>query len=399
MRLETEDLIAAFRQEGTYETCGRFSIDLNAAAPKLRSYQLQDPFQYVLKLVQAGIAAGAKDLALCSSPRRVEFLIQEVTFPFESLRNLLAYLLSEPGGELERSLRHLATAVNSAVGIRAEEICLACWDGQQGIEVLWRPKNSLVRPILRPQQRGKYTRFFLKRMAGDFQKEIWSQLAVRDLEAMLRGQRKGMDSEQSWVYDRCHYAPAQITLNGRRLPGYSLGAPKWGSNLLSQLPMALAWMAGSRQLLPDYHLTQNYLPRSGPGGLAAPRRVHAAHIRGSRRGATYERILTLAADVSGPFQVACVQDGVLIQQLTLAWTGPGATVLTCADELDKDLTGMKIVENEANLTIFQTYAEELLKMGRKVLESRKRYPELLIDTLEEKLDLGEATPLRYLLQA
>jgi len=398
--LSANDLVDSLQTGGALHSSGRFTVDLASAAPKLRQYQLSDPFEYVLKLVQSGVAAGASSLWLSSSATSVDFVMKGVSFPFEGLVNLLAYLLCEPGGELERSLRHLATAVNAAVGTRAEEICLDCWDGTIGCRVAWKPGKCHSRPFLDADPRwpeGAYTHFRMSRVAGDVMAERWAQLAVRDVGGMLRGERHAMDREQSLVFDRCCFAPVAIYLNRQKLPRYGLGGSKHGKDMQAWISSTLrSLVSGQNWYHSDYHLWQRYVPRRDGTGLAGPGRITAATSSGHQEGLTYERILVLPADFVGQFVVVPVQDGVELPQVGLVWTGPGSTVYTCADLLDKDLTGLRLVENDRNLESYQGFASEVLEVSRAVLAAHDpQYPMSLREDLEEKLDLGEATPLRY----
>lgn len=237
----------------------------------------------------------------------------------------------------------------------------------------------------------------MTRVASDVLAERWAQVAVRDVGGMLRGQRHAMDREQSLVFDRCSYAPVAIYLNRQKLPGYGLGGPKHGSDVQAWISSTLrSLVSGQNWYHSDYHLWQRYIPRPDGTGLAGPARICAATSSGYQPGLTYERILVLPADFVGQFVVVPVQDGVELPPVSLAWTGPGGTVYTCADALDKDLTGLRVVENEGNLESFQSFAKEMLEISRSVLAPEElRYPASLQENLEEKLDLGEATPLRY----
>ena len=87
--LEVEDLLSQLTAEGQLQSSGAFTVDLSRAKDKLARFQFEDPFYYILKLVQAAVAEGrrlglAKVFALTREQRFFERLGFQ-TVPRESL--------------------------------------------------------------------------------------------------------------------------------------------------------------------------------------------------------------------------------------------------------------------------------------------------------------------------
>ena len=112
--------------DGQLDSQGQFTLALAQAREKLAKFLLKSPQDYLLKLIQAGVAAGAQRLELKTGANRVLFRMH--------------------GNSDSRALRHLAIATHSAVQIRPTGISLATWDGRSGEKHHWTRKAEPVSP-------------------------------------------------------------------------------------------------------------------------------------------------------------------------------------------------------------------------------------------------------------
>jgi hypothetical protein len=346
--LQVEDLLSELEREGELDSSGQFTLDISQAAPKLAKFQLNDPFQYVLKLVQAAVCARAERFELRSGSTEVQCTFWGVAFRTEQLGNLLYYLLQDDQSQVDPALRHLAMGVNAAVGTRASEIMLRTWDGRRGSEVAWTRERNRIKEW-RPSQGGVQTVFAMKRTPGDFFSEVYQKVASRDLMGMMSGDRQAMDAEQGLVYDQCAFTPIQITINGTQVPGYELGAASasggvgsWLYGLWEQI------FQGRTSVDPKFHMFEAYYPATGELGIGPPTVSHSPCKFGFEGKRTYQRILALPSGFGGGLKtrIVPIQDGVMLPQVKLDWSGPAGLFYVSATDFAKDLTSLTLVQGE-----------------------------------------------------
>ncbi|MBT9589218.1 hypothetical protein IV102_38170 [bacterium] len=389
--LQVEDLLKELTEEGQLQSTGRFTVDLSRAKEKLAQYQFQDPFCYILKLVQAAVAARADGFILQSGTTELVATLVGASFTPHELENLLYYLLQDAGTEVTASaaLRHLAVAVNAAVGTRASEIVLKSWDGHSGVQVSWTRGGQRSAPW-QPTLPQVQTRFQMRRVAGDMLSDVYQKVASRDLFSMMTGSRQGMDREQGLIYDRCAFCPIPIKINSKDCPGYDLGAPA-DVGLLANL---VGRILGSESVNPKHHLFELYYPGQA---LAGPRKTFTRWAGNRTPEANYSAILALPARLTGHTLVIPVLDGVSLQVQRLEWPGPPAIFYVDAQGLDLDLTGLSLVRNEKALQRFGQYAQALIDAGQTYLSSpvaiRRGQQK---DRLETALRQGRDQPVTFL---
>ncbi|MBI3930080.1 MAG: hypothetical protein HY319_31360 [Armatimonadetes bacterium] len=64
-----EELLAAARVAGQFESAGQFTLDPGRAAELLSRYQLADPEAFILKLVQWAVASKARSICIVQDDR------------------------------------------------------------------------------------------------------------------------------------------------------------------------------------------------------------------------------------------------------------------------------------------------------------------------------------------
>ncbi|MBN9416517.1 MAG: hypothetical protein J0I12_13825 [Candidatus Eremiobacteraeota bacterium] len=390
--LELDDLLTQLSSEGELQSSGRFTVDVSKAKEKLAQFQFQDAFYYILKLVQSAIAGGAAGLALQSRTAEVEVTILGLGFTPYQLENVLYSLVSD-SSETTPALRHFAMGLNAAVSTRASEITVQSFDGKDGLEVCWTKKGQRS-SLWKPTQTVVQTRLLLKRTAADMFSDIGAKLASRDIFSMFSGDRKGMDREQSLIYDHCAFSPMPITINGRPCPGYDLGVPAY-SGVIHTLWSRL--FDDGAALDPKHHLFEIYLPKHGVSAIAGPRLTHSRWPYGYEKNGLYSAILVVQARLPDDTVVMPVRDGVSMKPFKVSWEGPGAILYLDARELEVDLTETNLVKNEKTLGILGSLGRTLCEGGLQYLRSGKAVTSHKVRAeLEKRLEAGINCPMVFI---
>ena len=184
------------RERGKHDSEGRFTLDAARARQKQATFALAKPESYLLKFVQAAVAARASRLAITT--RRNELLLSiESEHPnllqLEPLADALFRLPSAPS-----ALRHLAVGLNAASHACGQEIW---WQGPEGTLALG-PDES--------------------RRFDDTHSS--PRLVLRKRASRLPWPRpKLFKSELSQLPAACRYAPLEITVDNRPLERPRLG--------------------------------------------------------------------------------------------------------------------------------------------------------------------------------
>ena len=324
--LTIDSFLGELTREGSLDSAGTFTLSLEHAKKKLSQFLLASREEYLLKLVQAGVAAGAESMEMRSSGSRVAFTMWGVAFPATDLKHLLDHLLQPSAGPQQRALGHLAIAINSAVDTRATGISLATWDGQSGQKIGWNAAGR-SQQSWRPLRKNLPLVYLeVHRTPLESFGQFMHLIGQRDILSMLVGSSAGLDLDCLLVMERAIWCPVPLALNGRWLPKPNLprraecGAPSWQPRT-PQDP-------GIRQFKPDsvtWPWTRSYL---------APGR------------AVYTR--------TGDQQLMWIYDGVLVRTELLRW--PLGWGVSSAYGCSTDLTGLSLVEDE----VLQQKHQEIL---------------------------------------
>ncbi len=202
------DLLEDLRQDGQVDSTGRFTLDAAKAREKMKRYQLPDPHQYVLQVVQSAVAGGATVLDVLVDADDC-WINYDATPPTSAdLQGLFNHLFGSGRDPEERSLRALATGLNSALALDPSWIRLEAWDGRQGRTLLMEAGGEQITPFTPPSGQPPGVRIHVRR------RHTW-----RVLGRFLRG-IVAMHPEARALHDRCRWSPVPIQVNGRRVePG------------------------------------------------------------------------------------------------------------------------------------------------------------------------------------
>ena len=219
--LSIECFLRGLAGEARLDSHGSFTLALAKAREKLARYLLSSPQDYLLKLIQAGVAAGAQRLELKTSTNRVFFKMRGVHYPSSQLLNIVDSLLQ--GETQDRALRHLAIAIHSAVQIRPQGVSLASWDGQTGQKHRWDQNGSTTEPWRPGRGEPSCVQVEIQRTASEVLWQLAHLVGKRDVLSMLVASRRGLDPDALLVLERASWCPVPLSLNGRWLPKPELG--------------------------------------------------------------------------------------------------------------------------------------------------------------------------------
>ena len=393
--LELNDLLGNLRKEGQLVSSGAFTIDLDHAREKLKQFQLENSSDYVLKLVQAAVAAGATAIRLDSSKPKVVLRMEGVSFTSTELESLFGYLLEEKRDHNTRHLRSLAVAVNSALGIGAREISLESWDGSRGFRHLWTSQGPVQREAT---LRGKpYCEFVLHRSLGDVAKNLWSTLN-NDCLDLLFHRRAAMDKEQAAVHDRCSFSHIPIFINGNRLEHAGFGLPRYpgcppNPQKTDIMPSWRSMFAGGDYrfgIHQGHHLIERYYPAPPTAGpeptlYPPPQSFATLSLDYDPREKCY-LALGIPAGLPLHLRIFIIEDGVMLKKQTRPNEGLGANVVICGSRFTKDLSEFGINERHMGDAL-QFIGARLRDLKGHLMEAQERLPRQMVDLI--KLNAGE----------
>lgn len=203
--MESLEILEGLRQDGQVESTGHFTLDAVKAREKLKRFQLQDPHHYVLQVVRSAVASGARsvDLKVDADDCWIE---HDGHPPGEArLQGLFNYLLRPAGNPEERSLRALATGLNSALALDPAWICLETWDGRTGWRLRIDSEGEQVQALSGNPGRNPGVWLHVRR------RRSW-QVLGRFLRGIVT-----LHPEARAMLDHCRWCPAEIRVNGRLL--------------------------------------------------------------------------------------------------------------------------------------------------------------------------------------
>jgi len=157
-------LVAALGAEGRVEAEGRFTLDRDRAQQKLAGFQLPDPHEYVLMLVQCAVRQGATRIGCRFKHGKIEIAFDGKPFRIADIENLQQELLSAESDDpaQRHGRRELAVALNTATELnpRRFEVNSAgnLWIRKRGREPQTRsgnvPRGAVTRVVIHKGLRG-----------------------------------------------------------------------------------------------------------------------------------------------------------------------------------------------------------------------------------------------------
>lgn len=301
---------------------GSFTVSLEQARAQLAEHLLESADESLLKIVQAGVALGAKGLHFGLHPGFLRVELLEVSLSEAESHSLFSWLLAPHSGTRARGLRHLASAINTCVLTSPFPLALCSWDGEKGTSILWHAQGVTRLPDPPPQGRSQ-TWLELRRTGS----EVW----LRRLKRWLPGEivarltdQPGNEPERRLLYERARWCPVPILLNGRPLPPPPVTPP----NAISDSDAFRPQVASS-----------HWIPL-GPEGVG---------IRSPQGGIARALIAWGMQPVFGEVrsQIVWVCDGVTVETQFQEGTPRGdfRWVVASCDGLNTDLTGLRLLRD------------------------------------------------------
>lgn len=385
--LEIGDLLQSLASEGRVDSTGGFSLDPKKALEKLQERRFENPFFYVLKLVQSAVSGGARRVDIEANSQAVKLRYDGCGLEADSMMELFGFLLDETGRREIRHLKHLAAGVHGSLAVSPRRLEVESWDGEQGFRHKWSAggwRNETFSSKGEPA-----IAFHLSRQVGQVLAG-WRSIANSDIWDLLQRNRSTMEREQAVVFDRCVYAPVSLSLNGRPLEAAGFGQPRFPGYEIhedanpreSRAPWFVqvrnreAYVEGAVHC--SHHLIETYLPveDGSLASLARPAQSHATvcldQVGGS--GQRCRAWLALESALRPRSRITYVEDGVLINQLSPELNCPGVVGVISCEHLTKDVSGFKLVENQAFEEHLELLRAEAQKLRQALLENLHRVP-------------------------
>jgi hypothetical protein len=350
-----DQLLSGLKQGGLLDSKGEFSLDFGRAMQQLGLQTLPDPRMYVLRLVQSAVAGGATQIRVQSSTRGLQFYSAGVDISVEHLRNLGSYLLADRGSP---TTRYLAQGLHSALALDPLQIRLFTWNGSSGVNLRLQGNESDLQEL---HESPFVSREDLGTCVVVMHRPTWFFRRAPELE---------------WLRKRCGVGPVDLLVDGRVLAP-AFGQPREVVGLLPQhLPFhwvtapSVRYAGRTVRCARGHHIFRaQCLAEAGePHRFSLPR-THASWIYPARRlkegrwqigvsefafvNTAHKQVgllsmaLAIRADLPAEGTARFVKDGVMLDPVALKKTGLGVEALAGAGDLKTDLTGFKMVDDDA----------------------------------------------------
>lgn len=212
------DFLEIQRSEGRYFDSSAFSIDSLTALEKLSQHQLPGSGLWLVKLVQAAVAAGAESVDISFGNRwlGVSFTPQQDWQADEILRTVLSGAIPS-----DRAMSHLVAALRASSASKTEAVCWSCGDAQVFLG------HQICR--VSPQSSGP-----------TFRLEAHRPPRSRSLGRMLSSSVYHLAKQTVEEYDalraHCWVSPIPITVDGRPFAtGYDRARGGWVEESVGQV--------------------------------------------------------------------------------------------------------------------------------------------------------------------
>ncbi|MFH2005993.1 MAG: hypothetical protein ABI333_05335 [bacterium] len=150
---EVNAFIRGLRTDGVEHSRGSFSLDREKAREKMRQFQLADPHEYVLELVQAAVLMGATRIRFDIDADDMWMRFDGRPFSQEDFDGLYGSLFAREHTPQNDARRELALGTNAAMALNPRYVRAVSGDGKQGAWLELRPGQDdtfgeLEEPVL-----------------------------------------------------------------------------------------------------------------------------------------------------------------------------------------------------------------------------------------------------------
>lgn len=336
-------------REGAHDSAGTFTLCPRRAVESMARHQL-GPGMWILKVVQAAVAAGARSIEIqqTSQTTCVSMDLPRTWSSPEMERRFLSLERSQ-----ERSLEHLLTGLRDVGLGRGRAFCLK-GPGEQ--PMAWDGENLFLgsEPVT-------ITQLAVSHAPGG--KPASHQEAAR------------CNAEVAQTLQRFAYTcPASLTLDGRRLDGLQL-CPTHGYGEAVH-PFQVGWTSEGEPRFPlppgTYERTKNQAQEAKPKSLRAiseplermalpTGKVSVAWVLSLQVGSKQVEGRAKTVLVPIPAKLYWIADGVVVdEELIPVETGVSAALFASAEGLLTDASGLALVRTSEREARFRQRLEEVV---------------------------------------
>lgn len=315
-------MLADFADDGSLESSGVFTLNLDKAGEKLAEYRLHNPGLFVLNLVAAAVMGKATRFDVETNENITSFKFEpKVEIVAEQMDRLFAHIL-EPSAPAH--VRELALAVHGARSLPGQPVITLAISNTQLSQDLVLEEQGHELKQMPPRPPGVVLELRYAKLGG------WSRLFAR----------KGGRSEAilQHLYHFCRYAPLTLSNNGQA-QGTRLTAGIYESAVF-------AW----RSLTGEQTLNV----------VSAERRHDLFISRKQQSPVASSMVITLVNPTqSREAGVLIISRGVTFHRPPRVLDFPLARAVITADHLEKNLSQSDLVEGEEYEALMQVVREQV----------------------------------------
>lgn len=378
--MERQRLVARLREAGAEEVDGRYR--LGAVAESARRTGLATAAQYILRLAQCGVAAGARRVTIEGSRYGTVFMHDGAAPSADALADLILGRPLPRDGRAERSVRALADGI------------AACLAHGAAVELNVKGDGAIVRVEMGPD-------------GVTVDPGLAGSLASHwDVRVRVKGLPIAFGEEVRLVRDRCRLAPAMVVVDERPINLAQFGgAPLKVTDLMRgrciTCAIGLPFMLGAYGR--DRHVVEvRWLPVApdiGGIGLPQPSRANLVYERvwdepswprledpgcthsdternrcrrsfvipmgdeEQRRVGVYRGVAVLHPRLDAPSRQVLVMDGVTVEEAALD-AGSAVETVLAVDELPTDDGGLLPLHGGAYLSTLEEMRGQVAVLDR-----------------------------------
>lgn len=356
--MELGQFLEAQRSQGAEDGEGAFSIDINAAAKKLREHQLPSPSHYLLKAVQTAVSAGSPSVDITRERFRtaISFVVP-MESPLTDIEHLTR-VLADPLRAQDPCLKHFMGAVGGILSTEHAQVSFLLESSQRKLELCLSPKIEVHETSTTGNPEESRCRCTLVR---EQRRRFWKALSIM----------KERATEARILAQNCAQSPIPVRLDTRSLA--DTWDPRFSHAGNRRLPgeeySAFAhYIVGEQKLLAQTLPTRSYEKKEDihlwkgalwginddtlPQGLATTYGLafldETGRAQNLRLGCRmlFSRVLVLDISLSGPTHFFPIHDGVALNGIKRE-RYPGLSVLGWEPSLSVDLSGFSVVQDTA----------------------------------------------------
>lgn len=335
------------RAAGAFDSSGAFTVDLRKARDKLSVFEEATPGYHGLRLVQAGVLLGAGAIFL--EHERAVLTSEEDTLMKIPVRDLLQSL-HQPQDIKHPGHRCLVSALRACLAISDQVVIF--------------------------QQKGRLIESTAVTLDGIILGEPLNSMDGHLLVQFPRAKMKAevLAAAHHTYHRRCGYATAEVSLERRSLTsayneyGYAARPPRlalWNS--YTDPSYLLAWRHEHKRRGSGFRIPRKYEVLSQLPGRQDNHSVFL-YERNVPDKPLADREIAIPLALEGPGEVKLIWGGVVLETVEVDLGVPGARATACVDQLDTDLSGLRVVQGPAFEALVQELRQETLQLAIRARE-------------------------------